>query len=321
MNPPSTMNAMFLTRQAGPDALVWGEIAQPQPQAGEVLVRVHAAALTPTEFEWFPTFHTPTGELRPFPIVPGHELSGVVAAVGEGVTAFRPGSEVYGLNDWFANGALADFTVAPVSALAPKPTTLTHVQAAVVPISALTAWQALFHRGGLRRGQRVLIHGATGGVGVFAVQLARWAGAEIVASASAGNLDFARELGAAQVIDYRQARFEAIVRGIDLVVDTVGGETLERSRDLLRGDGRIVTVASSSRTSPDPHVRAKFMLVEASGIQLAAIGRLIDEGELYVPVAAEFPLRDAREAFAFAARGGKRGKVALAVAEVAAPSV
>ncbi|HVT74214.1 MAG TPA: NADP-dependent oxidoreductase [Lacunisphaera sp.] len=315
------MQAMFLTRQAGPDALVWGDIAQPQPQAGEVLVRVHAAALTPPEFDWFPTFHRRTGEPRPFPIVPGHELSGVVAAVGEGVTAFRPGSEVYGLNDWFANGALADFTVAPVSALATKPVSLTHAQAAVVPISALTALQALFVRGGLRRGQRVLVHGATGGVGAFAVQLARWAGAEVVATASTGNLDFARELGAAEVIDYRRARFEKIVRGVDLVLDTVGGETLERSRGVLRASGRLVTVASSSSTSPDPRVRAEFMLVEANGIQLAEIGWLIDEGELYVPVAAEFPLRDAREAFAFAARGGKRGKVALAVAEVPAPAV
>ena len=217
------MRAMYLEKKTGPEGLVQGDIPNPSPKAGEVLVKVHATAVMPSEFTWFPTFSLPSGEPRPFPIVLSHELSGEVKALGAGVTAFKLGDEVYGVNDWFTNGAQAEYCVAPASALARAPESLDHVQSAVVPISALTAWQGLFDRTNLQKGQRILIHGAAGGVGTFAAQLAHWKGARVIATASTGNLEFVRSLGADEVIDYQKKRFEKEICDIDVVFDGVGG--------------------------------------------------------------------------------------------------
>jgi NADPH:quinone reductase-like Zn-dependent oxidoreductase len=309
------MQAIYLNQKAGPESLVSGDLPQPASGEGEVLVKVHATAVTPTELQWYPTFNTASGQPRPFPIVLSHEFSGVVEAPGPGVEDFKVGDAVVGLNDWFANGAQAEFCVAPVSALARKPRLLDHAQSAVVPISALTAWQGLLCKAGLQRGQRVLIHGAAGGVGVFAVQLARWRGAHVIATASAANLDFVRMLGAEQVIDYRSTRFEDLVRDVDAVFDTVGGETLERSWRVLKPGGKLVTIATQSAGAVEQRVRDAFLLVRADGSQLKQIGQLIDAGELRIFVEAVFPLAEAREAYARAQQGKMRGKIALLVAE------
>lgn len=309
------MKAMYLNERAGPDALTWSELPPPAaPAAGQVRVRVHATAVTPTEFDWFPTFHTPTGAPRPFPIVPGHELSGVIEAVGPGVDSLRVGDAVFGCNDWFGQGALAELTLAPTSALALQPRTLTPAEAAVVPISALTAWQALVGRGAVRDGQRVLIHGAAGGVGVFAVQLAHALGAYVIATASSGNLDFVRTLGADEVIDYRATRFEGVARDIDFVFDAVGGDTLARSWSVLRPGGRLVTIAASSAAATDPREREAFLLVEPRRADLTEIARRLDARELRAFVEAEYPLAGARAAYARAKQGRMRGKIALTVA-------
>jgi NADPH:quinone reductase-like Zn-dependent oxidoreductase len=306
---------MYLTQSGGADALVRGEIPTPIPQRGEVLVKVRATAVTPTELQWFPTFHTAKGYARPFPIVLGHEFSGEIAALGPDVDGSRIGDAVYGLNDWFTNGAQAEFAVAPIATLAMKPVTLTHPQAAVVPISALTAWQGLVTRTGLKAGERVLIHGAAGGVGVFAVQLARALGAHVIATASSGNLEFVRSLGAHEVIDYRVTRFEDVARDIDVVFDGIGGETLARSWGVLAPGGRLVTIATESAGAPEPRVREAFLLVQSDRMQLAEIARRIDAGELRVFVEKEFPLTEARAAYARAARGGMRGKIVLRAGE------
>src|ERR1700754_3200375 len=166
------MKAIRLHGAQGAEAFVYEDAPRPSARAGEVLVRVHATAVTPTELLWPPTWQTAAGEPRALPI-PGHEFSGVIAAVGAGVTDFNEGDAVYGLNDWFADGADAEYTVAQASGLALKPRSIDHSEAAVVPISALTAWQALIDRANLSAGQRVLIHGGAGGVGGFAVQIAR----------------------------------------------------------------------------------------------------------------------------------------------------
>jgi len=309
------MKAVFLNRKAGAESLDSGDLPQPEPKAGEVLVKVHATAVTPTEFQWFPTFNAPAGEPRPFPIVLGHEFSGVIESLGHGVMNLRTGDAVYGLNNWFGNGTQAEYCVAPATALAGKPKTLDHVHAAVVPISALTAWQGLFKRAGLQRGERALIHGAAGGVGVFAVQLARWRGARVIATASSGNLDFVRSLGADQVIDYQKTRFENAVHDVDVVFDGVGGDTLERSWGVLAKNGRLVTVATQSAQAATQRVRDAFMLVEANGSKLADVANLIDAGDLRVFVEHVFPLANAREAYARAKQGRMRGKIALRVAE------
>jgi len=309
------MKAIYLEKKGGPESLIQGNIPKPNPNAGEVLVKVHATAATPTEFQWFPTFKTKSGDARPFPIVLSHEFSGTLEALGPGADGFKVGDAVYGLNDWFVNGAQADYCVAATSGLAAKPASLGHAQAAVSPISALTAWQGLITKGGLQRGQRVLIHGGAGGVGVFAVQLARWRGAYVTATASASNVEFVRALGADQVIDYRATPFENVMCDVDLVFDGVGGETLERSWPILKPSGKLVTIAAESNKSSEQRVRDAFMLVEANGSELAEIAKLIDSGVLRAFVAETFPLSRAGEAYRRAERGGLRGKIALRVGE------
>jgi len=307
------MKAIFLNQPAGLESLTLGDLPRPVPRAGEVLVRVHATAVTPTEFQWYPTFHQPTGEARPFPIVLSHEFSGVVESVGPEVTDWQPGEGVFGISDWFANGAQAEYCVAPATALARKPRLLDHVQSAVVPISALTAWQGLLEQARLQPGERVLIHGAAGGVGVFAVQLARWRAAHVIATAAAQNRDLVRRLGAQEVIDYQANRFDELVRDVDVVFDTVGGDTLARSWKLLKPGGRLVTVATSSGQSSEARVREAFMLVRPDGRQLAQMARLIDDGEVRPVVRQTLPLALAATAYAFALQGGQPGKIALEI--------
>ena len=269
----------------------------------------------PAELEWFTTFNLPFGEPRPFPIVLSHEYSGVIESVGAKVNGFSPGDEVFGVNDWFMNGAQAEYCIAKGTAVAGKPKSLFHAQAAVVPIPALTAWQGLFQKAKLESGRRVLIHGAAGGVGSFAVQLANWRGAHVITPISSSNFDFVRSLGADELIDCRTTRFEAVVKEVDVVFDTLGGETLERSWPLLASDGRVVTVATQSSGAVEPRVRAAFMRVQADGSQLDQIGTLIDTGALRAYVGTIFPLAAAKLAYARARNGLRRGRVALRVIE------
>jgi len=308
------MKAVYLQKKAGAGSLVAGEIPRPSPKPDEVLVKVYATAVMPTELSWEPTFQKPTGEARPFPIVLSHEFSGVIESIGVKVEKFKPGDEVYGVNDWFSNGAQAEYCVVAPNALAPKPKSLRHTEAAVVPISALTAWQALIEKGKLERKQRVLIHGGSGGVGTFAVQIGRWRGAYVIATASAQNMEFVRALGADQVIDYRAAKFEDLICDVSLVLDGVGGETLERSWNVLEPDGKLITIVGETTKQPlSQRSRDAFMLVRIDGAQLAQIGAMIDGGELRVFLEAVYPLEDAREAYARAEQGKMRGKIALSV--------
>src|SRR3954470_24166810 len=186
------MKAIRLPARGGPGPLRFEDAPAPRPGAGEVLIRVRAAAVTPTELLWAPTWATRDGGPRPLPVIPGHEFSGQVAALGEGVTAVGVGESVYGMNDWFGAGAQAEFCLARSADVARKPASVDHAHAAVTPISALTAWQGLIDRARIAAGQHVLIHGGAGGVGLFAVQLARRRGARVTATAVAGNLDFVR---------------------------------------------------------------------------------------------------------------------------------
>jgi NADPH:quinone reductase-like Zn-dependent oxidoreductase len=306
------MKAIGLHARSGPEALAYEEAPQPRPGEGEVLVRVHAAGVIHTELGWDPTWTTRAGEPRALPVIPGHEFSGEIAALGAGVVDVGVGDLVYGLNDWYRDGASAEYCVARVADFAPKPAGVDHVHAAATPISALTAWQGLFDRAGLAAGQRVLVHGAAGGVGTFAVQLAHWRGARVTGTASAANLDFVRSLGADEVIDYRAERFEDVVRDVNVVFDTVGGETLEKSWGLLKPGGRLVTVAASGEQTADERIRAAYFIVEPSRAQLAEIARLIDGGALDPVVGAVFPLAGARQAYQ---HKPVRGKVVLRVVE------
>jgi NADPH:quinone reductase-like Zn-dependent oxidoreductase len=304
------MKSVRLHGRAGPAAFVYEEAPEPQPRHDEVLVRVHAAGVTPTELKWAPTSTTRTGEPRPFPIILGHEFSGEISARGPGVTDLAIGEAIFGMNDWFGDGAQAEYCIARAAHVAAKPRTVDHAQAGMTPISALTAWQGLIERARLAAGQRVLIHGAAGAVGTFAVQVARWRGAHVIGTASAGNLDFVRSLGAEEVIDYRAQRFDDVVRDVDVVFDTVGGETLARSWNVLKPGGALITIAASEEQSQERRARDAFFIVEPKQTHLIEIACLIDAGELRPVVAAVFPLAQAREAYAYKPL---RGKVVLRV--------
>jgi len=304
------MNAVRLYSREGSGGMVTEIAPTPQPGKEEVLVRVHAAGVTPTELSWVPTWTTRTGEPRPLPVIPGHEFSGEIAALGAGVMDVGVGDLVYGLNDWYGDGAQAEYCLARVGDFAAKPASVDHVHAATTPISALTAWQGLIERGRLVAGQRVLIHGAAGGVGCIAVQLAHWRGARVTGTASHSNLDFVRGLGADEVIDYQATRFEDVVRDIDLVFDTVGGETLERSWAVLKPGGTLVTIAASSERTADERTRAAFFIVEPSRSQLEEIAWLIDSGAIRPIVGSVFPLAEARQAYL---QKPVRGKVVIQV--------
>jgi NADPH:quinone reductase-like Zn-dependent oxidoreductase len=306
------MKAAYLKSNAGAGSLTLGDIPAPKPAAGEVLVKVYSTAVMPTELHWQPTFNQPDGKARPFPIVLSHEFSGIIASLGPNVTGLSVGDEVYGLNDWYTNGAQAEFCIVSAVAVAHKPKSLNFAEAAIVPISALTAWQALIERGQLERSQRVLIHGGAGGVGTFAVQLARWRGAKVIATASTDNLDFVRALGADQVIDYRKTRFEDVICDVDVVLDGVGGETLQRSWSILKPAGKMITIVSGGEPA-DQRTRDAFFIVRADGSQLARLGGMIDAGQLRVFLEAVYPLDAARDAYTRAQQGGMRGKIALTV--------
>nr|BBH85455.1 NADPH:quinone reductase [Thermosporothrix sp. COM3] len=286
------------------------------PGKKEVLVRVYATSVMWQEPQWVETWKTAEGTERTHPI-PGHDLSGVVVAVGDEVTGVKAGDAVYALTEFDRDGAAAEYTIAHESELAPKPRSLTHVQAAAIPLVGLTAWQALFQHGKLEAGQTILIHGAAGGVGSIAVQLAHWAGAHVIATASAKNHAFLRELGADEVIDYRTTRFEEQVQAVDLVLDTVGGATVDRSWSVLKKGGRLISVfAPISEEKANEHgVHSAFFVVRPSREELIQLGKLIDEGHIQPIIEQVFPLEEAPAAFAQASRGHTRGKLILQVRE------
>jgi NADPH:quinone reductase-like Zn-dependent oxidoreductase len=249
----------------------------------------------------------------PLPFIPGWDVAGTVAAVGSAATGFAVGDRVFAFADMRRNGGYAEYIALDAVHAAPAPRTLPLWQAAAVPLAALTAWQALFDTGGLQAGQTVLVHAGAGGVGQFAIQLARRAGARVIATASAANHDVVQRLGAELVIDYRQADFAAGLRDVDLVLDTVGGTTRERSWPVLRDGGLLVAIAMPP-PEPHPRVRSAMVAVQPDGARLAQIGQLLEDGELQVVIDREFPLSAAADAHRYLEQGHARGKVILRVA-------
>jgi NADPH:quinone reductase-like Zn-dependent oxidoreductase len=278
------MHAVRVHAPGEPVAL--DEISIPEPAPGEVLVRVHAAAITRGELDW------PTDRL---PAIPSYELSGTA-----------DGEEVWALLPFDRDGAAAEYVAVPAELLAPKPRSLGHVESAAIPLPALSAWQALLDHGRLADGERVLIHGAAGGVGQFATQLAHWRGAYVIGTTS-GDRDAVLALGANEAV----GRDAAGVERVDLVFDTVGGDALARSVDLIRAGGRIVSVAEE----PPAGVEATYFVVEPNRDQLAELARLVDEGVVKPLIDSVFPLAEARSAFERVMEPDKRGKVVLRVGE------
>jgi NADPH:quinone reductase-like Zn-dependent oxidoreductase len=307
------MKAMQINRADRGPVLIATELPQPEPGEGELLIRVCAVGVTPPELNWYPTTHAKDGAPRKG-AVPGHEFSGVIAALGKNTNGFEAGQDIYGMSDWFVNGAIAEFCVTQPQSIAPKPITLTHEAAATVPIAALTAWQGLFERAKMQPGERVLVQGGTGAVGLFAVQLAHQHGAYVIATASQKNLQLATALGADEVIDYRAARFEDRSGKVDVVFDTVGGDTLDRSWSVLNAGGRLVTIASDVANNTEQRVKDAFFIVEPRQEQLLEVARLIDSGILKTYVNAVVPFEEASDAYNGAVRGKLGyGKVVIVI--------
>jgi NADPH:quinone reductase-like Zn-dependent oxidoreductase len=308
------MKAIRIHEKGGPEVLIYEDAPRPALLPGDALVRVYASAITKDELTWDPTYQTAKGEPR-LPSIPGHEFSGVVEELAPDTTVAKVGEEVYGLASFYRDGSAAEFIAIQAADLAAKPKTLDYIQAAAVPLAALTAWQALFSHAMLTRGQRVLIHGGAGGVGSFAVQMANWAGARVITTAAANNQDFVRQLGAHEVIDYAKVRFEDEVSDVDVVFDTIGGDTLERSYGVLRQGGTLVSIVEppSAEKARAQGIEGVFFIVEANRTQLEEIGRLIDTGRLRVFVDTVLPIERARQAFEQGLKGHSRGKIVMRI--------
>jgi NADPH:quinone reductase-like Zn-dependent oxidoreductase len=309
-----TMKAIRIHNYGGPEVLHYEDAPRPEPQAGEVLVRVHAAGVNPIDWK-VREGHMKDFWPHKFPLILGWDLSGVVEELGTGVSRFKIGDEVYSVPDSTRNGAYADYIVVRESELALKPNSLHHIRAAALPLAAVTAWQALFDAGQLVSGQRMLIHGGSGGVGHVAVQLAKWKGAYVFATASTKNQELLRELGVDEPIDYTKQKFEDVARDVDLVLDLIGGETQERSWSVLKKGGVLVSLVQppSVEKAQALGVRAAFVAGHPSGAQLAEIAKLIDSGELKPVIDRILPLSEARRAHELSQSGHTHGKIVLRV--------
>lgn len=312
---PETMRAIRIHEHGGPEVLRYEEAPRPAAAAGEVLVRVHAAGVNPVDWKVVRGGVRDLG--RPLPYIPGYDASGVIAAVGEGVSGWKVGDEVFVYQELGRGGAYAEYMAVRAEHVARKPGNVGHVEAAGVPLAALTAWQALFEVADLQPGQTVLIHAAAGGVGTFAGQLAKAKGARVIGTASERNHEFLRSIGADEVIDYRKVRFEDVVKDVDVVLDAVGGETLERSYAVVKKGGIVVTIAGrpAEEKAAASGVRAKWFLVRPDGGQLAEIARMIEAGTVRPVVSEVFPLAEAARAHEQSQAGHTRGKIVLRVVE------
>ncbi len=306
------MKAVRVQGYGGVEKLKFEDAPVPQPGAGQVLVRVHAAGVNPFDHK------LASGAFAKFiplqlPYIPGADFSGVIEKLGADVRGVNVGDQVYG--NCQPIGAYAQFVAAPAATIAAKPRTLGHSSAASIPTGAQTAWQAIFNLGRLERGQTILIHAAAGGVGSFAVQLAHWKGARVIATASGQNVEYVRSLGADEVVDYKTTRFETVARDVDLVLDLLGGETQARSCGVLKSGGRLI-----SSVQPPPQdaakargVHAEMVQMHASTENLAEIAKLVDAGTVKVPPVKTFPLERAAEAWKEILSGHTQGKIVLVV--------
>src|SRR6201981_851756 len=297
-------------REAGVAGLSLTDLPRPEAASNDVVVRVHAAGFIPTELDWPDTWTDRAGRDRT-PSVPGHDLAGVVVELGYGTTGLSVGQRVFGLADWARNGSLAEYTAVEARNLAPLPMDIDHTVAAALPISGLSAWQGLFDHGRLAAGQTVLIHGAAGGVGSIAVQLAREVGARVIGTGRTADRDRAGELGVHTFLDLDTEKLEDAGE-VDVVFDVIGGDILARSAALVRADGTLVTIAEPPETRPRDGW-AVFFVVEADRARLADLAARVRDGRLKPVVGAVLPLADAAAAFA----PGKRtaGKTILRVAQ------
>jgi len=308
------MKAVRIHEFGGPEVLSIDEIPVPQPAPDEVLIKVHATSVNPVDWkiregqrkEKFPA---------KLPLTLGWDVSGTIEDLGEKVSSFKKGDEVYGRPDPTKNGAYAEYIVVKANIISIKPTSIGHTEAAAVPLAGLTAWQALFDHGLLKTGQKVLIHAAAGGVGTYAVQFAKWKGAHVIGTASSANIDFLKRLGADEVIDYKMEDFETVLSDVDLVLDTIGGETQLKSLNILKAGGRVITTLMPEFVAEAKAKKLHLIGFTAQSIpgQLAEIVTLIDSGKVKPVIEKVLPFTSAKQAQTESEQGHTRGKIVLQV--------
>lgn len=307
------MKAARVLQFGPPNVIMTDDLPRPEPGAGQLVVRVKAAGVG----NWDALIREGKVELQPLPLILGSELSGIVEATGAGVSGFKAGDEVYGATNEQFSGAYAEYALASAGMMAQKPKTLNFIEAASTPIVTVTAWQMLFDYAHATAGQTVLIHGGGGNVGAYAVQLAKQTGLHVVATAASDDLDYVRDLGAERVVDYRTERFEESLTGVDVVLDTVGGDTQQRSLQVLKPGGILVSVVSPvpEATQKRYGVRAAYFYVDVTTTRLNKITELFESGKLTTDVGTVLPLEEARKAHEML--GGaphRRGKIVLSIA-------
>ncbi|HVU58905.1 MAG TPA: NADP-dependent oxidoreductase [Puia sp.] len=306
------MKAIQIHSYGGPEVLQVEEVARPRVNSHDVLIKVYASGVNPIDWK------AREGLTRhSLPFIPGWDVSGVVEETGAAVKNFKKGDAVYSRPDTSGNGSYAEYVVAKDDELGHKPATIDHIAAAAIPLAGLTAWQGLFTHGKLRQGQRVLILGASGGVGSFAVQFAKWKGAYVIATTSEANLSFVRELGADEAIDYRKRGYENLIMHVDLVFDTIGGDAQRNTLRLLPPGGILVTTLKieDSAAFQRKGVRITSMMAQSNPEDLDAIARIVDEGKVQPAIQKVFPLEKAEEASRMSQEGHVRGKIVLRVRE------
>jgi NADPH:quinone reductase-like Zn-dependent oxidoreductase len=311
----TTMKAVRIHDFGGPDVLQYEDVPKSQAGAGQALVQVKAAGVNPIDWKVRAGYMKEVFQ-NMLPLILGVDMDGVVEAVGDGVTDFKPGDAVYGFLG-IGRGTYAQYVAADASALAPMSQSLDFVQAAALPLVSLVGWQTLFDVSGLAPGQTVLIHGASGGVGHMAVQLAKWKGAKVIGTASAKNVDFVKSLGADRVIDYHTTRFEDAVHDVDVVLDTQAGNTQRRSYQVLKKGGILVsTLGIQDPGMAEKHgVRALGFMAQPNGGELMEIARLVDEGKVRPEINKVMPLKDVAKAHELSETGHVRGKIVLKVSD------
>ncbi|MEO8763669.1 MAG: NADP-dependent oxidoreductase [Ginsengibacter sp.] len=308
------MKAIRIHEFGGPEVLKMEEVPRPKPGADEVLVKVFATSVNPIDWkireglrkEKFPTT---------FPLTLGVDVSGEIEEVGSDIKTFRKGDEVYSRPDPTRNGAYAEYVVIKANQVSLKPQSISHEKAAAVPLAALTAWQGLFDHGQLQPGQKILIHAASGGVGSFAVQFAKWKGAYVIGTTSKENIGFVKDLGADEVIDYKEEKFDEKLKNIDLVFDTIGGDTQRRSLTVLKNGGRLITTLqpANQEEATKKNIHIEGYTAQSYPEELEQIAQLIDSGKVKPVIARIFPFEQAAEAQKISERGHTRGKIVLKV--------
>jgi NADPH:quinone reductase-like Zn-dependent oxidoreductase len=316
--PAARANEMLAVRIhefGGRDVLRVEQAPRPAPGTGEMLVRVHAAGVNPVDWKVRQAGGRMLNAKLPFTL--GYDVSGVVEEMGEGLSQFEVGDEVFAYLSLSRGGGYAEYAIVKFDEAAKKPKNIAHVEAAGVPLAALTAWQALFDTADLKEGQTALVHAGAGGVGVFAVQLSKWKGARVIATASKHNHDFLKQLGVDEVIDYRSQNFADIVKDVDVVLDSVGGQTTSDSVKVLRRGGILVSIVGPPprKLADDAGVRAATILVKPNAVQLGQIAKLIEEGKVKPIVGYVFPLKDVAKAHEQSETGHTRGKIVLRLVE------